>query len=121
MRSVLLRMLLGISPLALNACGDPPIPVADQKATVACAMCQFKMDDAKGCTWAIELEGKKYHVRGKTPADHNDHGPDGMCNMPREATVAGEIRGNAFIAKRFDLIEAKNVPATPTYTEADKH
>ena len=60
-------------------------------------------------------------MAGALPTDHENHAPDGMCNMTRTVRVTGEIRGKNFIASKFDVLSAEDVPAEPKYTPEDVH
>jgi hypothetical protein len=119
---LLTLLLLSLSPLG---CGSSePVPlvpetpptekatmpatataVASQTVVAGCQMCMFGAADAKGCFWAVELDGKNYLVEGdELPKDHKSHGPEGMCTVKREVTVEGWIDGDAFVATQFDLL-----------------
>jgi hypothetical protein len=92
-----------------------------QTLSAACAMCIFKMEGVRGCIWAVEIKEKYYLADGNLPKHHDAHGPDGMCNVGREAVVDGELVNNKFIATRFDLKPAAHIPENPRFTPADKH
>ena len=79
-------------------------PVPEQVVTAACGMCVFKQTDVAGCYWAVEIDGDYYPVNGPVPADHDSHGPGGMCTMPRRARVAGKLRSGQLFADVFDLL-----------------
>jgi hypothetical protein len=89
------------------------VEVPEQTLTAACGMCIFKQPPVAGCYWAIEYEGSYYAVNGPVPKDHDSHGPEGMCTMPRRAVVAGTIRGEQIFATKFELL-----PADPSLTPA---
>ena len=116
-------LLLGGAALALSAigCGEPPIKVYTREATVACGMCRMGMPSERGCFWAIKLDGKQYTVAGRMPTNHENHAPDGMCNVDRKATVEGTIVGSTFRAQRFDLkpLDDDSIPDAPTFKPAD--
>lgn len=95
--------------------------VPEQTITVACGMCIWGMTNTEGCEWAAELDGAHYLVRGPVPHDHVNHAPDGMCNMKRQAVVAGSIRGDLFVASKFDLLPASGAPDAPKYSDQDIH
>ena len=95
--------------------------LAGQTITVGCGMCIFRMEGASTCEWAAEIDGEHYWVRGPVPHDHNNHMPDGICNMRRLAIVDGEVRGDLLIASRFELLPAQSVPEKPRFTPADEH
>jgi len=88
--------------------------------TVGCGRCIFGMEGLKSCPWAVELEGKHYLVQGPLPEDHATHAPDGICNMRRQAIVDGQLKGDRFVATRFELLPAKDVPTSPRFT-TDAH
>ncbi|HMV69456.1 MAG TPA: DUF6370 family protein, partial [Myxococcota bacterium] len=89
------------------------VDVPEQTVTAACGLCVFHDPDAKGCYWAVELDGAYYAVNGDTPADHEPHAPGGMCTMPRKAVVAGELRGKQLFASKFELlpVDPASLPA----------
>lgn len=90
--------------LFLLACDKPAPPVVlhDQELTVACGTCIAKMEDAKGCFWAAEVDGAWIPVVG-APDDPEPHGPEGMCTVARKARVDGEVKHGAVMVTRFDL------------------
>jgi hypothetical protein len=95
-------------------------PVPEQTLTAACGMCIFKQPPVAGCYWAIEYEGAYYAVNGPVPKDHDSHGPEGMCTMPRQAVVAGTIRGEQIFATKFELLPA-DPGQKPAETPAHDH
>ena len=115
-------LLLGLCPLGCGSSDPVPLvpdapvaesptmpanatAVASQVVVAGCQMCMFGAADAKGCFWAVELEGKNYLVESdKLPKDHQSHGPEGMCTVKREVTLQGWIDGDAFVATQFDLL-----------------
>lgn len=102
--------------LGLGACtAITGVPLVDQTVTAACGTCVFKRVDGHGCYWAVEWEGEYYPVNGPTPADHDAHGPEGMCTMARRAVVSGKLRGGQLYADRFELlpVDPTKVPAAP--------
>lgn len=114
--SLLTLLSLGCGPSNSDA-------IVGRRATVACGRCVFKMPQAQGCPFAIELEGKHYLMQGKLPVGHVNHAPDGICNVPRTAHVDGRIVGNHFIATRVDLepLAPEELPDKPRFTPADEH
>jgi hypothetical protein len=78
--------------------------IPEQTLTVACGGCIFKQGMEHGCYWSAEVDGQYYAVNGPVPKDHDSHGPEGMCTLPRHAVVAGEIRGDQLFASKFDLL-----------------
>ena len=116
-----MRTLLLSSVFWLLACGDPAVPVPEQVVDAACAMCIYEMEGARGCFWAVELQDTHYVVVGDTPQDHESHAPDGMCNVERQARVAGEIKDGRFYASTFALLPAAAIPDNPRYSPADQH
>ena len=72
----------------------------------ACGMCQFGMDDEKGCVLAVEINSEFYYVEGTNIDDHGDaHAKDGFCNSIRKARVKGVIKGEKFFLENFKLFE----------------
>ncbi len=88
---------------------------------MACGTCVYRLPGGRGCYWAVALDGEHYPVAGATPPDHDNHAPDGMCNMERRARISGELRGENFVASRFELLPATEVPDDPRYDEHDEH
>jgi len=82
------------------------VPLTDQTVPAACGMCVFKQMDVPACYWAVEWKGEYYPVNGLTPADHDAHGPQGMCRMQREAVVTGKLRSGQLFADSFELLPA---------------
>jgi hypothetical protein len=109
--------------VALLACSPEPIvKIDDRVVTVACGRCVFEMEGVEeGCPWAAEVDGVHYLVEGAVPHIHNSHTADGICNMPRQARVKGEIRGEVLYVSSVQLIEAENPPENPRFTPADIH
>ena len=107
--------------LSMVGCLSSGIEVAEQTVTVACGRCIFKMEEAVGCPWAAEIDGKQYLVSGTTPHGLNNHAADGICNMRREADVEGSIRKGIFVASEFELLPAKNVPEKPQFAPDEAH
>jgi hypothetical protein len=108
-------LFLAIAP----ACdGDKVRTLEDETLTVACGGCVFEMEEAKGCPWAAQVDGKYYFVLGNVPGPetHDSHAPDGMCNMPRKAVVSGELRKDNLVVSKMELIPAENVPEKPRFT-----
>ena len=77
---------------------------------VACASCIFEMTGTQGCQWAAHIGDEYYLLNGPVPAQHEMHAPDGICRMPRQARVIGQIRGDVFVAEQFSLLPATDVP-----------
>ena len=72
----------------------------------ACGMCQFGMDDEKGCVLAVEINSEFYYVEGTNIDDHGDaHAQDGFCNSIRKARVKGVIKGEKYYLENFKLFE----------------
>ena len=118
--------LISAAATLFIGCGssNPPSPntkLTAQQITVGCGMCKFDMPSNGGCYWAAEINGQHYVVQGNTPIDHQNHAPDGMCNITRTAVVDGTIEGRNLFAKRFELLPPADVPASPEFTPADIH
>ena len=107
--------------LASSCAGSRDVPVPGQTIDVGCGRCIFAMEEAQGCPWAAEIDGKHYLMLGALPEDHVNHSADGICNMRRQARVEGFIRQDRFVASSLELLPAQAVPAKPTYTEKDQH
>ena len=103
--------------------GDAPErAIENREVTTACGRCVFGLPEATvGCPWAVEIDGRRYLVQGRVPEGHQNHAPDGICNMPRRAVVDGRIRGDKFISTRFELKPAEKVPQKPRFTPKDEH
>ena len=84
-------------------------------------MCQYGVIGTQGCYWAIQWNGEMAIVQGVVPEDHENHAPDGMCNIKRQAKVTGRIKSGQFYSQAFELLPAETVPDTPTYTPKDIH
>ncbi len=127
MRHIVFSLWLIVGGTGLSACGGSATEVvALEQADVACARCVFRMDESRldgapGCPWAIEVNGEHHLLYGPVPQDHFNHGPDGICNMRRQAKVEGTVRNDKFIATAIKLHPAKDIPAERAYTEEDIH
>ncbi len=120
------RLLLTIVFCLLAGCGtasNTPATVVlkGETVTVACGMCIYQMPNSNGCYWAAEIDGKNYVVQGNLPKDHENHAPDGMCNLSRKAIIDGTLEGKHIFAKRFKLLPPENIPTAPEYSPADIH
>ena len=116
-------LLHALAAAAFLACSTGPAPVVLDDVVVAagCGTCIYKIPDGSGCYWTITHEGKHYPVAGALPHDHENHAPDGMCNMERQVRVSGTIRGENFVADRFELLPAGEVPSNPAHGPDDPH
>lgn len=127
MRHILFGLWLILHGVMLGACGgNGDETVILEEAHVACARCVFRMDESRlvgapGCPWAIEVNGEHHLLYGPVPQDHFNHGPDGICNMRRQAKVEGTLRNDKFIASAVELLPAQDIPAERAYTEEDVH
>ena len=74
-------------------------PNAPRSAEAGCATCIFNMEGVSGCKLAVRIDGKPYLVTG---ADVDAHGA-GLCSSAKEAKVVGEIEGDKFVARSFEL------------------
>ena len=118
-RSLMLAMLC-----FLLACGGPAAPVdrlTNTTVEAGCGMCKYGVIGTQGCYWAIQWKGEMAVVQGEVPKDHENHGPEGMCNIKRMAKVSGTVRSGQFYSTQFELLPAQDVPDNPTFTPADKH
>ena len=107
--------------VALAGC-DRGVKIDTRTVEAACAMCAYELEGAKGCYWAVVLEGKPVPATGPAiPTDHASHAPDGMCNIRRRVVVEGELSDGLFYATRFELLPPQDVPAQPRFSDADSH
>jgi len=97
------------------------VVLTNKTLEAGCGTCRYHLPDGQGCYWVIEHEGQHYPVAGTLPTDHENHAPDGMCNMTRSVSVTGEIRGKNFIAGKFEVLSPADVPAKPEFTPQDVH
>ncbi len=117
--------LLMLAP-NLVGCPEPPPPIAlsGEVATVACGFCRFKIEGARmPCFWAVRIGDDHFAVKGEQPKKHDNHAPDGMCNIERQARLTGKVVGGSFVATKFELLDVDptTVPAKPEYSDADAH
>ena len=117
-RHLLLALVLMVSACHKRESGKH---LEGERVKAACAMCIFKMKGIRACMWAVEIDGKFYVADGKVPKNHQNHAPDGMCNMARHAIVDGDLVGGRFVASRFDLEPAVGVPKDPRFTKEGVH
>ncbi len=83
------------------------LEVRDRVVPAACGSCVFGMEGAKGCFWAVEIDGAFRAVGGLHPSDDmvEAHGAEGMCSVERKARVDGNLRPDGrFVATRFELL-----------------
>jgi hypothetical protein len=116
MRQLTRLMLVVGGLLGLAACSMIRGTTLEQETVrAACGMCIFGQSSNHGCYWAIEWDGEYYPVNGETPIDHESHGPEGMCIIPRQAVVTGLIRGGQLLADDFELlpVNPNDLPAQP--------
>ena len=121
--SVLRWIWVAIS-VCLLSCGG--IEVASEKiegqtVEAACGMCQYGVPSSGGCYWAVQWKGEMLVVQGEIPMDHENHAPDGMCNVKRKAVVTGTAKSGQLYAKKFELLPPEEVPKNPKFTPADDH
>jgi len=64
-----------------------------------CAGCIFKMEGAEGCELAVKINGKPYLVSGVDVDTHDS----GMCESSLQAILSGEVKGDEFVATKFEL------------------
>ena len=120
----MLRILMYVLLAALTACGGPSAPVetlSNQTLEAGCGWCQYGMMGNNGCYWTVEWKEKLYVVQGAIPKDHENHAPDGMCNVKRQAVVSGRLSHGQFYATKFELKPADSIPDAPQFTPADLH
>ncbi len=115
MRHVFSVMVVCSLVLGLLGCRSPAKRSETKRAPVAptltsriveagCASCIFNIKGVKGCKLAVKIGAKPYLVTGSDMDDHGDaHGPSGLCVTARKALVTGQIEGDKFAAKSFEL------------------
>ena len=120
MTALLVLGLLGCTggPVATPA---PVISIEAREVKVGCGMCRFHIEGSSRCYWAVELEGGHWPITGVLPVGHENHAPDGMCNVDRRARLSGQLAHGAFNATTFELLPAEQVPQNPQFTPADIH
>ena len=116
-----LRSCALLVALSFFGCSKGGEALHNETITVGCARCVFEMEGAVGCPFAAEIDGKHYMIQGVVPEGHESHAPDGICNMRRKAVVDGRLRDGKLITTRLELLEAKEVPNQPRFTEDDIH
>ena len=99
-------------------CAEAPkaVDLKGDVVTAGCGMCQYQVFGNSGCYWSVEWEGKPHVVQGIVPEDHENHAPDGMCNIKRQAKVSGRLKAGQFYATSFELLPATGVPENPSFT-----
>ena len=102
---------------------DESEPIPAQIIEVACGHCIYEMpgQELTGCPWATEIDGEYYLITGPVPLDHHRHDPDGICSMPRQARVIGQVREEYFVASEFALLPAENVPESSGHDHRHEH
>ncbi len=79
-----------------------------QTVEAGCATCVFDMQGVSGCKLAVRVGGNAYLVSGSDIDDHGDaHAADGMCLAARTAIVEGEVVGDRFVAKSFEVLPSE--------------
>jgi hypothetical protein len=111
----LLAFVLALMPLV--GCGEGGEKVNGRIVEVACGLCQFHMDGRSDCHWAVRIDDQLLMARGDalpSDAEHDAHGPDGMCSVEREARVSGTVYETYFLATEFELLPvAPDTTRTP--------
>ena len=104
MKKLLLVAFLTLGVTATNAQEKKQ----EQKPKIveaSCGQCQFGMKEKGGCDLAVRIDGKSYFVDGTDINKHGDaHAEDGFCSTIRKAEVVGEIKGNRFVVRSFQLL-----------------
>lgn len=114
-------VILTMSALACGPVGSPSEKLDSQTVEAACGMCKYGVPSSSGCYWSVQWKGDMLVVQGELPTDHENHAPDGMCNVKRKAVVTGVAKSGQFYAKKFELLPPDTVPENPTFTPADEH
>lgn len=101
----------------LLGCADKAVEIHDRVVAAGCAACVFEDPAAKGCYWAVKIDGKVYPAAGEIPSNDQAlaHEPGGMCLGERQARVDGKIlEDGRFLASRFELLpEDGTTPPAP--------
>ncbi len=101
MRGVLAGVLLLAGGMSAVGCSGSRSQVVE----AACGQCQFGMA-GEGCDLAVRMGGRSWFVDGTGIDDHGDaHGPAGFCNAIRTARVRGEVVGDRFVVRSFELLD----------------
>ena len=106
------------------ACSGPSVPavtLTNQTVEAGCGWCQYGQMGDSGCYWTVKWKDELFVVQGQIPQDHQNHAPDGMCNVKRQAVVSGRLNAGQFYASKFELKPAGVIPDTPQFTPADLH
>ncbi len=93
--------------VAALGCGDGGKEIDGQIVQVGCGMCQMRMEGRTDCFWAARFDDKQVMVRGDalpSDAEHDAHGPGGMCSTLRDARVSGTLYDTYFLATEFQLL-----------------
>lgn len=111
-----------IAPLLLTlACGPSPRALDAEPVTVGCGTCQFKQTSFPGCYWAAEMDGRILPMVGDgLPADHDAHGPTGMCMLQRRALVTGTLERDRIVVRSMELLPA-DATVAPRGAHAHTH
>ena len=107
--------------LACGAPGKPPETLTNETVEAGCGWCQYGAMGNSGCYWTIQWKGDMLVVQGDIPQDHQNHAPDGMCNVKRQVVVSGRVKSGQIYAKKFELLPIQDVPENPKFTPADLH
>lgn len=98
----------------LGGCGPDAVEVHDYATKAACGTCVFHIPRSRGCFWAVQYGDEFLPASGPAvpPVDMVEaHSPGGMCTMPRDVVVDGTVTAGRFVATRFELGPAPDVPA----------
>lgn len=78
---------------------QPKETASSQILVAGCGGCIFDMKGVDSCALAVKVEGKAYLVTG---AQVNAHA-SGLCSEGKQAVVEGKVKGDRFVATRFEL------------------
>ena len=107
--------------VACGGTGKPPETLTNQTLEAGCGWCQYGMMGNNGCFWTVKWKDEVLVVQGEVPKNHENHAPDGMCNVKRQAVVSGRVKAGQIYAKKFELVPIDVVPDNPKFTPADLH
>lgn len=77
------------------------MPESAQVMEVGCYGCSYNAEGARGCQLAVVLDGKPVLVEGVAVGAH----ALGLCTATKQATIAGEMQGDTFVASAFSVNE----------------
>jgi hypothetical protein len=77
----------------------PEMPATAQVMEVGCYGCVYEAEGASGCQLAVKIDGNPVLVEGVNVGAHEL----GLCEGTKQAEIAGEMQGDAFVASAFSV------------------